>query len=175
MRIDDASLFELEELGLIKESDIVTALYKDFSSWDEVQQGSILLLLTQDDFIALRFTSPGEAHKLILPLSKIERLGVNCLGILGKDLRSFLLALRAQDKIVKLIITGDSYQDSPEEFCRQLLIDLDNAALGAPQRQPAEKRSLERPAAAPLRKIDFVEIAADETTAESANTRIIEF
>jgi hypothetical protein len=174
-RLDDTSAFELEDLGLITENDIVTALYKDFSSWDEVKKDSKLLLLTQDELVILIFSSRTHARKYSIRLSKIERLEIiRNTRWLGGDSYGFLFSARAGNEIFKFALLGESYQDSPEEFFRQLLLDLDTVRNNA--KRSIAKRQKEQHTVHLARTIEIEDTTTDTMSGQTVGTtRVIDF
>ena len=178
-KIDDASLFELEELGFIKKCDIVTALYKDFYSWNDVKEGSKLLVLTIDSLLVFSFISKSNAKKYALQLSKIERMEI-IKGLFAPplhiDLNTILFSAKDHLITINIILEGMSFQDSPEEFIRQMLIDLDNILLNKPSSSPRITRTTPREATviATTRHIEFEDFGALKAPKEVGNARIID-
>lgn len=127
--IDDASLFELEEIGLIKSNEIVQALYKDFDNWEEVQFGNQLLLLTPDSLIVIIFDENDHFTRYDYRLRSIQKL-----GIMGNpsNKQGCILSLGTYDHgFVRIDISGLTYQDSPEQFLSQFFIHLDRALMNS--------------------------------------------
>jgi len=172
---DEVNLFELEDIGVIGGHDIVTALYKDFETWQNVEEGSKILLLTQDELVAIIFKSATSAQKFCLPLSKIDRLDIirNTRWLAG-DGFSFLFAAGAQGQSIAMALAADSYQDSPESFFQKMLQDLDNALLNKPRPQAEARVRDEGAPPSSLRKIDFEEVKLEEGSAPGSGTRIID-
>ncbi len=134
--IDEASLFELEELGIITSKDIVRALYKDFESWDQVQKGNKILLVTQDSFVCVIMESKIDAIRMECRMKDIRKLGVIEHGKQGEGL---LVSMGTLDnRIMRVMLDGASFQDSPEEFFKQFLQALDEALASISE--PAEHR-----------------------------------
>lgn len=133
--VDDASYFELEELGIVSDADIIKTLYKDFSSWSDVKENDKLLIVTQDAFICVRFSDKENASRFELPLSQFDRLGILRIG---KYFEGYLLTLGFDGKFLRIKLNGNSYQDSPEEFIAFFLKEMDARMLHQPI--AAEKR-----------------------------------
>lgn len=132
--IDDATYFELEELGLISENDSVAALYKDFSSWSDVKKNSKILILTMDELVVLNFKDNNSATKNVFSISKVNRLGF---FRIGQSRQGYALSIGFQNNLLRIILSGSSYQDSPEEFFSIFLKKLDDKLL---QRSTASNR-----------------------------------
>lgn len=171
--IDDASYFELEELGLISEKDVVISLYKDFSSWKDVKETSKLLILTQDSFICLDFLDRYHADKLTVPLSKITAWEFfNYLGCI-------IIKFQYSGVPVRTFLESISYEDSPEEFIARLLKQMDNCLLN---RQHDEVKTYNKANYIPpenldhIRQIDITNYQAStsESTESNNSSRIIE-
>lgn len=125
--IDDATLFELEELGIISSSDIVKALYKDFVSWNEVVAGNKIIVVKQDSLLCLVMQNKEEALRYECPLREIQKLGIMGNGNKGDG---FLITIVTRDdRTLRILLDGNSYQDSPEEFFKHFLQALDDALL----------------------------------------------
>lgn len=127
--IDDATYFELEELGILSDIDIVKSLYKDFETWESVNENDKILIVTQDAFICVRFTNRYEATQFKLPLSQFDKLGILRVG---KYLEGFLLTLGFHEQYLRIRLSGKSFQDSPEEFLAFFLNEMDDRMLQKP-------------------------------------------
>lgn len=124
-KIDDASLFELEEIGIITSKDIVKALYKDFESWNQVKTGNKILLVTQDSLLCIIMENKLEAFRMECRLREIRKLGVIKSGKQGEGM---LVSIGTVDnRNIRLKLEGNSIQDSPEEFFTHFLQALDEA------------------------------------------------
>jgi len=135
-KIDDASLFELEEIGIITSKDSVKAIYKDFQSWNRIMSGHKLLLVTQDALIYVIIEDQEEAVRMECRLRDIRKLGVIGHGKRGEGL---LVSIGTSDnQTFRVKLDGASSQDSPEEFFTHFLEALDNAL--SPSTQPAQQR-----------------------------------
>ncbi|MCD9022606.1 hypothetical protein [Cohnella silvisoli] len=121
--VDDAALFELEDLGIIRPDEIVIGMYKDFQSWVSASGGAKILLLTPDRLIAIRMSTPDEGERTEIRLSDIDRLGLIGHGKKGEGL---ILSVGLLDgSIIRFMLLGSSYKYSPEQFIQQLLELLD--------------------------------------------------
>ncbi|WP_334076863.1 hypothetical protein [Paenibacillus sanfengchensis] len=121
--IDDASLFELEELGIIQEGELITSLYKDFEDWSKVSEGAKVLALTPDRLIVIVMASPEVGTRYELRLREI--VGLSIIGE-GKYGQGVIVTLRLADEtVINLLLEGESQQDSPEQFIQSLLRGLD--------------------------------------------------
>lgn len=131
--IDDASLFELEERGIITPADLVKSLYKDFNSWAELKPNAKLLLLTQDRLISIIFNNADEVVRNECSLSRITKLGFSTFQTSESATGSGTLLFigTVDNDIFRIKLLGSSYQDSPEIFISQLIKILDE--LGASQ------------------------------------------
>ncbi|NTU28596.1 hypothetical protein HPY27_00270 [Brevibacillus sp. HB1.1] len=126
-KIDDASLFELEEIGIITSKDIVNALYKDFESWTNVQPGNKVFLVKQDALVCIVMNENLKAVRREWQLRDIKKLGLLGSGNDGQGLLLFLGI--SQDEVIRLKMEGSSFQDSPEQFMTYFLQALDKAHL----------------------------------------------
>ncbi|TKI55340.1 hypothetical protein E8L90_07715 [Brevibacillus antibioticus] len=126
-KIDDASLFELEEIGIITSKDIVNALYKDFESWTNVQPGNKVFLVKQDALVCIAMNENLKAVRREWQLRDIKKLGLLGGGNDGQGLLLFLGI--SQDEVIRLKMEGSSFQDSPEQFMTYFLQALDKAHL----------------------------------------------
>lgn len=136
-KIDDASLFELEEIGVITSKDIVKAIYKDFASWSYVEKGNKLLVVTEDCLICVIMETKEDAIRMEYRLKDIRKLRV--LGN-GKKGEGLLISIGTWDnRIFHVKLDGASSQDSPEEFFKHFLQALDEAL--SPSTQPTKGRS----------------------------------
>lgn len=133
-KIDDASLFELEELGLTGSNEVVSALYKDFQSWENVQEGNKLLVLTPDSLILFIMEDAESAVRTQCRLRDIKKLGIVEHGQYGEGL--IISIVTADNKIFRIKLEGKSAQDSPEEFFKHLLLGLDEALTRTPAQPP---------------------------------------
>ncbi|WP_410770362.1 hypothetical protein [Fontibacillus sp. BL9] len=122
--IDDASLFELEELGIIEPEEPVNALYKDFANWTEVPKDAKLCLITPDRLIVIRMASSESGERYDILLWEITGLAIIGTGSLGQGM-IITLRMADNDQLIRLTLTGDSHQDSPEQFIFFLLKSLD--------------------------------------------------
>lgn len=129
--IDDAAYFELEELGLVKETDVILSLYKDFLSFKSVGEGSKILILTQDALVCLVFSDRTHAQKIAVPLKKVDELGIFT-PVTDKTFNGLIITLGRQKQYLRIVLKGASLQDSPEEFVARFLAQLDNALLHRP-------------------------------------------
>ncbi|MDR1917317.1 MAG: hypothetical protein LBQ58_12180 [Synergistaceae bacterium] len=155
---DDASLFELEELGLISENEVVLSLYKDFPSWKDVKDGSKVLVLTQDNFIVLNFSNRDLAEKFVFPLKGLERLAITQMDTSGGDVKSVttILTMGFRDlPSLWLVLKGESHQDAPEVFISSFLREVDARLMKKPKPPQALKRAADVKAGADFRKIDI--------------------
>ncbi|WP_256760416.1 hypothetical protein [Cohnella sp. WQ 127256] len=121
--VDDAALFELEDLGIIRPDELVVGMYKDFQSWNTVNAGAKLLLLTPARLIAIRMLTPEEGERKDIQLMDIDRLGL--IGHGKKGLGLILSVGLTDDSIIRFMLLGQSYKYSPEQFIQQLLELLD--------------------------------------------------
>jgi hypothetical protein len=160
--IDDASRFELEELGLISETDVVLSIYKDFSSWNDVKDGSKVLVLTQDNLVVLNFLDRENAQKFVLPLKGLECLSISSFNASGDAKKAgVLLAMGFKDlPALRLILKGESYQDSPEVFISFFLKEIDARLLKKPKPPLVSKRAEGVTVSAGFRKIDIKDAGA---------------
>ncbi len=140
--IDDATYFELEELGLITESDVVLSLYKDFESWKTIRPNSKVLVLCQDTLSVLSFADSKHARKIKIPLKQIDRLRIAS-GSMTKytaskqtkkgvkqeevstGLAGMIITIGLNGNCIKFYLRGESCMDSPEEFFSLFLRELD--------------------------------------------------
>lgn len=126
--VDDASLFELEELGIIQEGEAVTSLYKDFEEWSKVPENAKVLALTPDRLIVIIMASPEAGTSYEIRLREIS--GLNIINE-GKYGQGFIISLRLADEtVINLLLEGESQQDSPEQFIQALLNGLDRVHAG---------------------------------------------
>lgn len=135
--VDDATLFELEELEIVSTNETVYGLYKDFHSWNAVPAGGKIFVLTLDRLVIIRFLSVDQGQRIDIRLSDIDRLGIIAKG---RDGSGLLLTIGTIDyRIIRLSLDGESDQDSPEEFVTHFLQALDNALIsrGSPAGQTA--------------------------------------
>ena len=170
--IDDANYFELEELGLITEKDVVISLYKDFASWKEVKENSKLLILTQDALVCLNFKERTRANKLVIPLKEITGLGFN------SEISAVFMALEVAGSTIRLYLKGENIQDSPEEFISRFLKQLDNYILNRPHGEPKTyNRSQFTPPSESqnLRQLDITDCMGCIASVESNTSRLIEY
>lgn len=123
--IDDATLFELEEIGIISPSDIVKALYKDFVSWNEVVAGKKIVIVKQDSLLCLVMQNKEEALQYEVPLRDVYKLGIMGNGNKGEGY--LITIVTREDQTFRILLDGNSYQDSPEEFFKHFLQALDEA------------------------------------------------
>jgi len=135
--IDDASLFELEERGVILKNEIVQSLYKDFDTWENIQAGNQILYLTPDAFVRIQFE--GEKY-----FSRYEyRLrSMNKIGIIGNpnSKQGYILEFGTMyQEYIRINFIGETYLDSPEQFLSQFLAHLDRALLHSPAPKPADQ------------------------------------
>lgn len=167
--IDDATYFELEELGLISEQDVVTTLYKDFPSWDNARTNSKILVLTLDTLIILNFKAKNSASKAEFPLSQVERLGFFRAGNEHGDTLSkgYALTIGLCDRVVRIFLSGSSYQDSPEEFLSYFLKTLDDKFLKKPK---AARRTKTNPSQVIMKNMDKIrQIEIEDETVQRKN------
>lgn len=123
--VDEPTLFELEERGIIELQEIVKSLYKDFESWNNVKQGSKILVLTTDKLAMIKINSIDEYEKIECRLRSIKRVSIIRNGEYGQGL---LFSIGTNDNNVYLIkLGGESFQDSPEEFLSTFFQALDEA------------------------------------------------
>lgn len=136
--IDDPTLFELEELGIIEEGEMITVLYKDFEEWADVPEGSKVLALTPDRLIVIRMASPESGSRHEIRLKEVAGLG---LAGEGRDGKAIIINIGlANGMVARLLLKGQSSQDSPEQFIHALLMALDRVYL-----QPAASPVMEQP------------------------------
>lgn len=127
-KVDDALLFELEELNIVRSSENVEAIYKDFSTWDSVNSGEKIILVTDKNLVCLIMENRENAVRIDIPLREINRLGIVGYGSRGKGL---IFAIGTRDgKNVRIKLEGNSRIDSPEEFTRYFLNTLDKVLTG---------------------------------------------
>ncbi|MDU5948610.1 MAG: hypothetical protein E6Z15_16350, partial [Paenibacillus macerans] len=127
--VDDASLFELEELGIIASEESVVGLYKDFTSWSDVHEGAKIVVLTPDHLILIRMVTPEEGERYELRLKEIAGLFIMADGRYGQGM---ILTFRmANETSIRLTLLGESAQDSPEQFIYALLNSLDRVNMEA--------------------------------------------
>ncbi|MFB9276594.1 hypothetical protein [Cohnella cellulosilytica] len=135
--IDEASLFELEEIGVISSEDRVKAIYKDFESWEQAEKGSKILLVTQDSLVCVIMENKEEAIRMECRMKEIRKLGVIGHGEQGEGL---LVSIGTLDnRTIRVKLDGASALDSPEVFFQQFLQALDEALASASE--PAKPRS----------------------------------
>ncbi|MGG0824779.1 hypothetical protein ABE099_18090 [Paenibacillus turicensis] len=128
VQIDDALLYELEELNIIKSQEHVEAIYKDFSTWSSVNSGEKIILVTNKNLVCLIMENRENAVRIDIPLREINRLGIVGYGSRGKGL---IFAIGTRDgKNVRIKFEGNSRIDSPEEFTRYFLNTLDKVLTG---------------------------------------------
>lgn len=152
-QLDDATAFELEEQGVITPYEIPKALYKDFSSWDDLKKGNKIILTTQDRLKIIRMETRYKANKIELSLKDIDNFTISNYDNEGKGL---ILSFGTYDnKTMQVVLEGNSDQDSPEEFVRFFMEQLDQVLLG--------KESAQSGQAIVTRQVDIqsVGIAAD--------------
>lgn len=153
-KMDDATSFELEELGIIKMSEIPKALYKDFSSWKDLTKGNKIILTTQDTLRIIQMVSRNKANKIEIPLKEINHFNVTNYDQEGKGV---LLSFgTVNNKIAQVILEGGSNQDSPEEFIRFFLEQLDEVLL---RQRPISKSKN-------IRVVDEININHNQKNAE---------
>jgi hypothetical protein len=172
--VDDSSLFELEKLGLISENEVVLSLYKDFSSWDDVKDGSKVLVLTQDNFVVLNFLDRDRAEKFVFPLKGLERLAITTMGSMGCTHTTITLTMGFRSSpLLGLVLKGASYQDAPEVFISSFLREVDARLMKKPKPPQAVTRAADVKAGAAFRKIDIK--STDISNPESLGpTRVID-
>lgn len=125
--IDDASLFELEELGIIEEGEIITALYKDFDEWSKVSENAKVLALTPDRLIVIIMASSEAGERYEIRLREVVGLSINGEGKYGQGV---IVMLKLVDgTVIRFFLEGESHQDSPEQFIQALLTDLDRVYM----------------------------------------------
>lgn len=129
-KIDEPTLFELEDLGLVKENDIVLSLYKDFESFENIENGSKILVLTPDKLNCLKFTDRNSAEIFKFRLIQVDKLIINQSG----EALQLSLVLKPNNEIIFIHLKGNSVQDSPEEFISVFLKELDRALLESKNR-----------------------------------------
>ncbi|WGV57554.1 hypothetical protein QIH01_18915 [Brevibacillus brevis] len=172
-QIDDASLFELEEIGIITSKDIVHALYKDFESWAEVQPGDKVFLVKQDALVCIVMNENLKAVRREWQLREIKKLGLLGSGNDGQGLLLFLGT--SQDEVIRLKMEGSSFQDSPEQFMTYFLQALDKAHLSTQvdivknnrdgrYLQTAENHNMSTPPSHPTNNRNLDIEVTDETT-----------
>ncbi|BBI30963.1 hypothetical protein [Cohnella abietis] len=126
--VDQASLFELEDIGVIQPSESVIGLYQDFQSWTTANGGAKILLLTPERLIAIRMINPNEGERTEIPLMDIDRLGLVGQGKKGEGL---LLSVGVSNgSIIRFMLLGQSFHYSPEQFIQQFLELLDKRSAG---------------------------------------------
>lgn len=161
--IDDASYFELEELQLIKETDVIIALYKDFQSWKDVKAGSKILILTQDSLVCLVFNDRTHAQKMAVALSKIDELGIYKAFIASSFTKGtangMIITIGWQKKLLRILLKGLTIQDSAEEFVSRFLKQLDNAILNRPHDEVKTYQHTETSTSENMEQIRQIEIA----------------
>lgn len=157
VEIDDATYFELEELGLISDGDVVISLYKDFESWTTIKPNSKVLVLCQDNLSVLSFSDTEHARKAIIPLNGIDRFRIASGSAtkvtvkkqtrkgekneeVANGLAGMIITIGFNGNCVKFYLRGESYMDSPEEFLSLFLKELDKRLTRK------KKENLSRPA-----------------------------
>jgi len=140
--IDDASLFELEERGVILKNEIVQSLYKDFDTWENIKAGNQIIYLTPDSFVSILFESENYFSRYEYRLRNINK--VDIIGNPGSK-QGYILAIGTMyQEFIRVNFNGKTYQDSPEQFLSQFLAHLDRALLNLPtpkfadQNQPTQ-------------------------------------
>ncbi|WP_135556803.1 hypothetical protein [Paenibacillus cymbidii] len=157
--VDDASLFELEELGIIGMNETVLGLYKDFEQWAYVTDGDKIVVLTNDQLVIVRLSGPESGERISVSLRDIHRLGILSSGNAGQGL-NVVIGL-SDETVVRFLLHGESFQDSPEEFVHQLLQSLDALAFqrlapaSGQRHRPESGGRQERPAPSEHRKLDL--------------------
>jgi hypothetical protein len=184
--VDDATLFELEELGIIQPEDIVKGLYKDFESWSTVGESAKILVLTPYRLIVIVMSSPEQGDRMEIRLRDINRLYLMGNGRQGQGL---IATVGLTDgSILRFTLHGNSHQDSPEQFVQQLLESIDNLYIKQPgMPDPAAAAPRIRPLEAPavgsiprptFRLIDLHEATAnpdaEQTPAIEAGQRVLD-
>jgi len=172
--IDDASYFELEELGIISEYEVVLSLYKDFASWNEIKPGDKILALTQDKLSVIMFSDRSSAKRFCISLKEIKNVGI--LQLSNKT-PGYLLSLRCASgtNVFKILLMGASFFDSPEEFIAFFLRELDDRLLETIKVQlTRETSSAPETINSGLRNIDIVDISA-AAFEQTGPARIINF
>ncbi len=124
--VDDATLFEMEEIGILYENEDVVALYKDFESLNEATEGSTVFIVTEHDFVVAIKEADSQFYHYHISLNSID--GVQILST-GKTNEGLLMSLAHGDEQSNYYIRGDSYMDSPEVFVHGFLNALDDALL----------------------------------------------
>jgi hypothetical protein len=144
MSVDEVTLFELQEIGIVKEEESVTGLYKDFETWTKVHLNAKILVLTEDQLVIVRMITPEIGDRYDVPLREIAGLHVASNGRYGQGL---ILTIRlSDDSSIRLSLLGNTAQDSPEQFMFELLNTLDQVKLGTggktrPASPPLPQRS----------------------------------
>jgi uncharacterized membrane protein YkgB len=158
--IDDATRFELETLGLISENDAVLSTYKDFSSWNDVKDGSKVLVLTQDNLVVLNFLGRENAQKFVLPLKKLERLSIASFNASGDAQKTGILLAMGLDNspVLKLFLKGESCQDAPEVFISFFLKEVDSRLLKKPKPPFVSKRAADVKVRPDFRAIEIKDV-----------------
>ncbi|WP_339818417.1 hypothetical protein MKZ15_22730 [Paenibacillus sp. FSL R7-0216] len=143
--VDDVTLYELLELGIVKAEEFVTGLYKDFETWTKVHPNAKILAMTEDRLIIVRMITPEIGDRYDVPLREIAGVYVISNGRYGQGL---ILTIRlSNDSSIRLSLLGNTVQDSPEQFMYEFLNTLDHAKLGTgnkptPISPPLHQRSL---------------------------------
>lgn len=152
--IDDATYFELEQLGLISDSEVVISLYKDFESWTTIEANSKILLLCQDSLVILAFSDAEHAQKVEIPLTKINRFRIVTIGNsktieqkhkkIDTENFGYLLSIGFEENMVSLYLQGNSVMDSPEEFIALLLHELDSRLTRKKKEEMGRPKAIEK-------------------------------
>jgi len=180
--VDDASLFELEELGIIGMDETVLGLYKDFEQWAHVADGDKIIVLTNDQLVIIRLYGPESGERVSVSLRDIRRLGIVSSGNAGQGL-NVAIGL-ADETLIRFLLHGESFQDSPEQFIHQLLQSLDALAFqrhapASAQRRRSEAGRQQQPAMNEHRKLDLYDYPADGSdspaSAAPSGQRVLDF
>jgi hypothetical protein len=127
VQLDDATLFELEMLGIISSGEVVRAIYKDFASWEEVKEGSKIVVLTEDHLVSVTMQDKEHGSRMQCPLRQINGLTIVNHGKYGKG--TIMAIGTINGGLMQIALDGKSHIDSPEEFIRYFLETLDQVLV----------------------------------------------
>lgn len=141
--VDEAGLSELEELGIIRQGEVITSLYKDFEKWSNVSGNAKVLALTRDRLIVIIMASAEDGARYEIRLREITGLSIVNKGKYGQGV---IVTLKLADEtVINLLLEGESQQDSPEQFIQTLLKGLDRVYTGTAGSAASEQKGRSRP------------------------------
>lgn len=141
--VDEASLLELEELGIIRQGEVITSLYKDFEKWSSLSGNAKVLALTPERLIVIIMASAQAGARYEIRLREITGLSIISEGKYGQGV---IVTLKlADDTVINLRLEGESQQDSPEQFIQALLKGLDRVYQGAAGSAALEQKARPHP------------------------------